>query len=249
MSPTRRALLGVLAVALVPMRAAAQLDELLKQLPQLPGGTQLPIPQGSALGEVKIGQALKQALQIGTENAVKLTGRTDGYFQNQAIKILMPEKLNTFERGLRAVGYDREVDDLILKMNRAAERAAPTAKKIFWDAIGEMTIDDGRKILNGPQTAATDYFKGKTTSQLTAAFSPVVHRTMGEVGVTKQYQDLFGRAQGIPFLNLEAFDLDHYVVGRALGGLFHMVGDEEKKIRTNPSARVTDLLREVFGHR
>ncbi len=198
---------------------------------------------------MKIGQALKQALQVGIENAVKLTGRTDGYFKNQTIKILMPEKLKTFERGLRAVGYDRQVDDLILKMNRAAERAAPAAKKIFWDAIGEMTIDDGRRILNGPETAATDYFKDKTTSELTAAFSPIVHRTMGEVGVTRQYQDLFGRAQSIPFLSLEAFDLDRYVVGRALDGLFHMVGDEEKKIRTNPSARVTDLLREVFGHR
>ena len=249
MSPTRRALLAVLAVALVPVRAAAQLDELLKQLPPLPGGTQLPFPQGGALGDVKIGQALKQALQIGIENAVKLTGRTDGYFKNQTIKILMPEKLKTFERGLRAVGYDRQVDDLILKMNRAAERAAPAAKKIFWDAIGEMTIDDGRRILNGSETAATDYFKDKTTSELTAAFSPIVHRTMGEVGVTRQYQDLFGRAQSIPFLSLEAFDLDRYVVGRALDGLFHMVGDEEKKIRTNPSARVTDLLREVFGHR
>ena len=249
MSATRRAFLVALAVALAPARAAAQLDELLKQLPPLPGGTQLPIPQGGGLGEVKIGQALKQALQIGTENAVKLTGRTDGYFKNQAIKILMPEKLKTFERGLRAVGYDRQLDDLILKMNRAAERAAPAAKQIFWDAIGEMTIDDGRKILDGPQTAATDYFKSKTTGRLTTAFSPVVHRTMGEVGVTRQYEDLFGRAQHIPFLNLEAFDLDHYVVGGALDGLFHVVGDEEKKIRTNPSARVTDLLREVFGHR
>jgi len=247
MALTRRTFLALLGVGLTPVSATAQLDELLKQLPQLPGGAQ--IPQSGSLGDVKIGEALKQALQIGTENAVKLTGKTDGYFKNQAIKILMPEKLKTLERGLRAVGYDRQVDDLVLKMNRAAERAAPAAKKIFWDAIGAMTIDDGRKILNGPETAATDYFKGKTTSQLTAAFSPVVHRTMGEVGVTKQYQDLFGRAQSIPFLDVEKFDLDHYVVGRALDGLFHVVGDEEKKIRTNPSARVTDLLREVFGHR
>src|SRR5437899_950231 len=103
---------------------------------------------------------------------------------------------------------------------RAAEPAAPAAKRIFWDAIGEMTIDDGRRILNGSETAATDYFKDKTTSELTAAFSPIVHRTMGEVGVTRQYQDLFGRAQSIPFLSLEAFDLDRYVVGRALDGLF-----------------------------
>ncbi|HEV8586473.1 MAG TPA: DUF4197 domain-containing protein [Methylomirabilota bacterium] len=248
MSLTRRGFVALLGIALAPRAAGAQLDELLKQLPQLPGGTQLPIPQGG-LGEVKIGQALKEALQVGTANAVKLTGKTDGYFKNAAIKILMPEKLRTLERGLRTVGYDRQLDDFVLKMNRAAERAAPAAKQIFWNAIGDMTIDDARKILDGAPTAATDYFKGKTTEKLTASFSPVVHKTMGEVGVTRQYQDLFGRAQGIPFLNVEAFDLDHYVVGKALDGLFHVVGDEEKKIRTNPSARVTDLLREVFGRR
>jgi len=248
MQPTRRAWLAMLAFALIPRRAHAQLDELLKQLPQLPGagkGTSAP----GGLGDVKIGEGLKQALQVGTENAVKLTGRTDGYFKNQAIKILMPEKLKTLERGLRTVGYDREIDDFVLRMNRAAEQAAPSAKKIFWDAIGAMTIDDARGILNGAQTAATDYFKTKTTGQLTTAFSPVVHQTMADVGVTKQYEDLFARAQRIPFLNLESFDLDQYVVGRALDGLFHVVGDEEKRIRTNPAARVTDLLREVFGQR
>jgi Protein of unknown function (DUF4197) len=248
MQATRRAVLTMLAMAVMPDHAHAQLDELLKQLPQLPGagkGTTSP----GALGDVRIGEGLKQALQIGTENAVKLTGRTDGYFKNPTIKILMPEKLKTLERGLRTVGYDREVDDFVLRMNRAAEQAAPSAKKIFWDAIGAMTIDDARGILNGSQTAATDYFKTKTTSPLTTAFSPVVHRTMAEVGVTKQYEDLFARAQRIPFLNVEAFDLDQYVVGRALDGLFHVVGDEEKRIRTNPAARVTDLLREVFGQR
>jgi hypothetical protein len=243
MRSRRRALLALLAVALTPRRAGAQLDELLKQLPPVGGG------RGGSLGEVKIGQALKQALQIGTENAVKLTGRTDGYFKNEAIKILMPEKLKTFERAMRTVGYDREVEDFVLKMNRAAERAAPAAKKIFWDAIGEMTIEDARGILDGPATAATDYFKSKTTGQLTTAFSPVVHRTMSEVGVTKRYEDLFGQARRIPFLDLEAFDLDRYVVGKALDGLFHVVGDEEKRIRANPAARVTDLLREVFGTR
>ena len=248
MSLTRRALLAIVVLGTMPCRAHAQLDELLKQLPQLPGGARGSTSPGS-LGDVKIGEGLKQALQVGTENAVKLTGRTDGYFKNQAIKILMPEKLKTLERGLRTVGYDREIDDFVLRMNRAAEQAAPSAKKIFWDAIGAMTIDDARGILNGPQTAATDYFKSKTTGQLTTAFSPVVHRTMAEVGVTKQYEDLFARAQRLPFLNLEAFDLDQYVVGRSLDGLFHVVGDEEKKIRTNPTARVTDLLREVFGQR
>jgi hypothetical protein len=242
---TRRGFLGLVALAATPASAAAQIDELLKQLPQIPG-----LPQsGGGLGEVKIGQALKQALQIGTENAVKLTGRTDGYFRNEVIKILMPEQLHGLERGLRVVGYGPQIDDLVLRMNRAAERAAPGAKKIFWDAIGEMTIDDARKIVDGADTAATDYFKSKTSEPLTASFSPVVHRAMGEVGVTKQYQELFGRAQQIPFLNVEKFDLDRYVVDRSLVGLFHVVGEEEKKIRTQPAARVTDLLKEVFGRR
>ena len=228
--------------------ATAQLDELLKQFPQIPGGAQTGTPPGS-LGEVKIGQALKQALQIGTENAVKLTGRPDGYFRNEAIKILLPDRLKSLEQGLRVVGYGPKVDELVLGMNRAAEHAAPAAKQIFWDAIGDMTIDDARHILDGAQTAATDYFKGKTTTRLTSAFQPIVEKSMGQVGVTRQYDELLGRARGIPFLDVEKFDLDHYVVGRALDGLFHVVGDEEKKIRSNPSARVTDLLREVFGAR
>jgi len=227
--------------------AEAQLEELLKQLPQLPGTSQTPVP--GSLGDVKIGQGLKQALQIGTENAVKLTGKTDGYFANQAIKILMPERLKTLEQGLRVVGYGPQVDELVLGMNRAAEQAAPAAKQIFWDAIGDMTIDDARHILDGADTAATDYFKGKTTAHLTTAFKPIVDKSMSQVGVTRQYDELLGRARLIPFLDVERFDLDNYVVGKALDGLFHVVGDEEKKIRTNPAARVTDLLREVFGRR
>jgi hypothetical protein len=132
-------------------------------------------------------------------------------------------------------------------MNRAAEKAAPFAKQIFWDAIGEMTFEDARKILSGNETAATEYFKGKTTDKLTGVFKPIVDRSMNEVGVTRQYNELVGRFQSIPFVKSETFDLDHYVVTKALDGLFHMVGEEEKKIRTNPTARVTDLLKEVFG--
>jgi hypothetical protein len=246
---SRLAAAVALLLALVSCRTAdAQLDELLKQLPQLPGGGQTGTHPGS-LGDVKIGQGLKQALQVGTENAVKLTGRTDGYFRNQAIKILLPEQLQRLEAGLRVVGYGPQVDELVLGMNRAAERAAPAAKQIFWDAIGDMTIDDARRILDGAETAATDYFKSKTTGRLTTAFKPIVDKSMSQVGVTRQYDELLGRAKGIPFLDVERFDLDHYVVGKALDGLFHAVGDEEKKIRTNPSARVTDLLREVFARR
>jgi hypothetical protein len=132
-------------------------------------------------------------------------------------------------------------------MNRAAEQAAPFAKQIFWDAIGEMTFEDAQKILSGNQTAATDYFKTKTTDKLTAAFRPVVEKSMNEVGVTRQYKELVGRYQTIPFVKSETFDIDSYVVSKALDGLFHVLGEEERKIRTNPAARTTDLLKEAFG--
>jgi hypothetical protein len=225
-------------VLLTTAPASAQLDQLFKGLG---------MGQPSGLSDAKIGSGLKEALKVGTENTVNLTGRTDGYFMNQAIKILMPEKLQTLEKGLRLVGYGPQVDEFVLSMNRAAERAAPQAKKIFWDAIGEMTFDDARKILNGSDTAATEYFRAKTTDKLAAAFRPVVDRAMSEFGVTRQYKELAGRYQAIPFAKSEALDIDGYVVSQALGGLFHVLGEEEQKIRTNPTARVTDLLKEVFA--
>jgi hypothetical protein len=234
-----RALVVIMFIFLTAFPASAQLDRLFKTL----GGGE----KGSGLSDVKIGSGLKEALKIGTENAVGFTGKQDGFFLNQAIKILMPEKLRTFEKGLRAVGYGPQVDELVLSMNRSAEKATPFAKQIFWDAIGEMTFDDVKKILSGNDTAATDYFKGKTTSKLTDVFKPIVSNSMNEVGVTRQYKELVGRYESIPFVKKESFDLDHYVVTKALDGLFHMVGEEETKIRKNPTARTTDLLKEVFG--
>ena len=227
---------GMLVLTVVP--ASAQLDQLLKGLG---------IGQPSGLSQAKIGSGLKEALRVGTENTVKLTGHVDGYFMNQAIKIVMPEKLQTLEKGLRLVGYGPQVDEFILSMNRAAEQAAPHAKKIFWDAIGEMTFDDARKILDGDETAATEYFRIKTTDRLAAAFRPKVDQAMNEVGVTRQYKSLVAQYQAIPFVKSETLDIDQYVVTKALDGLFHVLGEEERKIRRNPTARVTDLLKEVFA--
>jgi hypothetical protein len=221
--------------------AQAQFDRFFKDLKELGVGK----PAG--LSDEKVVAGLKEALQVGTENTVKLTGKTDGYLRNEAIKILMPEKLRTLEKGLRTAGYGPQVDEFVLSMNRAAERAAPQAKEIFADAIKAMSFDDARKILGGNETAATDYFKGKTTDKLTTAFQPIVDKSMNEVGVTRQYKDLVGRFQAIPFAKTESFDLDHYVTDKSLAGLFYVLGQEEKKIRTNPAARITDLLEEVFG--
>ncbi len=231
-------LIAVVGVLLAAAPAEAQLDRLLKGLG---------VGQPGGLTDVKIGQGLKEALQVGTQNTVDLTGRADGYFLNQAIKILMPERLRTLERGLRAVGYGLQVDEFVLSMNRAAEQAAPHAREIFWTAIGEMTFDDARRIWSGSDTAATEYFKDKTTDRLTAAFRPVVESAMNQVGVTRQYKDLVGRFEQIPFVKTESVDLDRYVVGKALDGLFHVLGEQERQIRTKPVARTTDLLKEVFA--
>ena len=233
-----RIVTAMMIVLLTALPASAQLDQILKGLG---------IGQPRELSDAKIGSGLKEALKIGTENAVKFTGKLDGYFMNQAIKILIPEKLQTMEKTLRAVGLGPQVDEFILSMNRAAERAAPEAKQIFWGAIGEMTFQDAKKILSGNETAATDYFKAKTTDELTTAFRPIVDRATNEVGVTRQYKELIGRFQSIPFVKSETVDIDQYVTTKALDGLFYVVAQEEKKIRSDPAARVTDLLKEVFG--
>jgi len=204
---------------------------------------------GGGLSDVKIGSGLQEALKIGTQNAVLQTGQLNGFLMNKAIKILMPKPLQSIEQPLRLVGYGPQIDEFVVGMNRAAEKAVPFAKDIFWDAIGQMTFDDARKILAGSDTAATEYFKAKTSTKLHTAFRPSVEEVMDQVGVNRQYNELIGRYKSIPFAKNIAFDQNQYVTEKATDGLFYVVGQEEKKIRTNPSARVTDLLKEVFGGR
>lgn len=180
-------------------------------------------------------------------NAMALTGKPDGYFRNAAIKILIPEELQAFDKGLRVFGFGPQVDEFVMSMNRAAERAAPQAKDIFLGAIAQMTFADARQILSGGETAATDFFKSKTAAQLAAAFRPAVERAMNDVGVTRQYKELIRRSKTIPFPKTQLVDLDQYVVDKTLDGLFLMLGQEERKIRQDPAARVTDLLRKVFA--
>jgi hypothetical protein len=197
----------------------------------------------------RVARGLKEALSIGADNAVTRVGRLDGYFKNQVIKILMPKPLRPVEKLLRTVGQGPQADAFVKSMNRAAEKAAPEAKGIFVDAIKEITFDDARKILSGGEHAATDYFQSKTTERLTTAFGPIVRREMDSVGVTKQYKQLMGRFSQLPLGgDSPDFDLDRYVVGQALKGLFHELGEEEAKIRKDPVARVTDILKDVFGH-
>ena len=203
--------------------------------------------RSSSLSNDKITAGLKEALQVSTSKAVAATGRPDGYFKNAAIKILLPPKLQAAGRGMRLLGMGAQVDELELGMNRAAEQAAPAAKQIFLNSLTKMTFTDARQILSGNDTAATEFFKRTSTEQLTTAFKPIVHQSMENVGVVRQYDQLMQSPVAQRVNASGNFNLDNYVVGKALDGLFYMMGEEEKKIRKDPAAQTTVLLREVFG--
>jgi len=238
----KRVLLTVCMVLLMagPAVHAADMTDLLKALPAIPAGD-------SAQDSGTVASGLKEALSVGTKNAVGLLSKKDGYFGNEAVKILLPENIRRAGDALRMAGYQKEVDAFVLSMNRAAEKAAPKAADIFAGAIQAMSIDDAQKILNGGNTAATEYFKSKTSSQLFDAFKPDISQSMNEVGVTKAYKAMTDRYTAMmPFAKMDSLDLDTYVTNKSLDGLFHMVGQEEAKIRTNPAARTTELLKKVF---
>lgn len=200
------------------------------------------------LSDTRIGPGLKEALRVGIENTVKLLGKNDGYFSNQTVKILLPDSMQKMEPALRSIGLGPKLDEFILSMNRAAEKAAPMAADIFSSAITEMSFDDAQKIFNGTNTAATEYLRSKTSANLLKQFQPVVDKAMSEYAVTKKCAEILGRAQSLPLVGKYAknIDINKYVSSRALDGLFKVLGQQEEKIRTDPAARVTDLLKEVF---
>ncbi|HTC95399.1 MAG TPA: DUF4197 domain-containing protein [Terriglobales bacterium] len=240
------AILLMTAASSVLCRAQSTLDDLLKKAQQATQSTNSS-GRGLGLSNDKITAGLKQALQISTGKAVAATGRPDGFLKNAAIKILLPDKLRTVGNGLRMVGMGSQVDALEVGMNRAAEQAAPAAKQIFINALTRMTFADARQILSGGDTAATDYFKRSSTDQLTAAFTPIVHKSMENVGVIRQYDQMMQNPVAASFSKNQNLNLDNYVVGKTLDGLFYMLGQEEKNIRHNPAAQTTTLLKQVFG--
>ena len=218
---------------------------------KLPAGLTGGTGTTNSIDNQTVASGLKEALTIGTANAVSTVSGVDGYFANQAIKILLPDKIRQAAEMLRKIGYEKQVDDFVLSMNRAAEKAAPRAKAHFVEAIREMTFEDARKILGDGDTAVTDYFRGKTQKKLYDEFRPTVSASMDEVGVTRSYKNMVGKYAALPLVGgkAESVDLDHHVTTKALDGLFLVLGQEEKKIRTDPAARVTDLLKDVFGRK
>lgn len=201
---------------------------------------------GNGLSNDEIINGLKEALKVGTENSSKKLGQLDGFFANAAIKILMPEEAKKVERTLRSFGMGKLVDNAILSMNRAAEDAAKDVAPIFWNAIKQMSIQDGLQILRGGDFAATDYLKKTTTTALTEKFRPVIEVSLAKVNATKYWKDLFTSYNRFSKDQVNT-DLTAFVTEKALSGLFYNVGLEEQKIRKDPAAQVTDLLKKVFG--
>ena len=224
------------------LRAQSPLDQIWRKI-----GEATRKRNSGQLTNDKVIAGLKEALRVGTGRAVSETGRPDGFLKNAAIKILLPPKLRSTGKTLRMVGLGSQVDALEVGMNRAAEQATPQAEQIFLHAIMRMTFSDARGILTGGATAATDYFRKQSSDELTKAFAPIVHQAMENVGVVREYNKVMRNPLAASLAGDKDFSLDDYVVGKTVDGLFYMLGEEEKKIRKDPAAQTTAILREVFG--
>jgi hypothetical protein len=192
--------------------------------------------------------ALKDALKIGSQNATSKLSNVNGFFGNQLIKILMPPEAKKVETVMRSAGMGKYVDNAVLSMNRAAEDASGKAVNIFINAISGMSVQDGISIVRGGNGAATSFLRERTTAQLTSEFRPVIQGSLNKVNATKYWADVFTVYNKLPLNQGKVnTDLVAYVTDRALNGLFVTIAEEENKIRTNPAARVTDILKKVFG--
>ena len=204
--------------------------------------------EGSELTNSEVVQGLKEALATGTGKAVRQLGREDGYLRNKKVRIPVPDKLEKAEDLLRNLKQDELVDEFITSMNRAAEQAVPEAAGIFSDALRQMTFADAREILNGPDDAATRYFKRTSNKQLVEKMLPIVRESTSRAGVTARYKNLIDKLGfAARLVEPETLDLDRYVTGKAIEGLFTVIAEEERLIRKDPAARTTELLRRVFS--
>jgi hypothetical protein len=231
--------------------------QLLDQLRSLAKGTNNSSVAIAALSSSEVASGLKEALAKGLERAVSTLGQSGGFLTNLNVKIPLPEKLQTAEKALRAIGQEQMTDDFVASMNRAAEQAVPAAAAVFSDTVKQMTVEDAKSILAGTNNAATQFFRRTTETNLYNRFYPVVQQATEQVGVTAQYKQMMNKVNGGSGLGslfgkksktvMQASDLDAYVTAKALDGLFLMVAEEEKRIRENPVARSTELLQKVFG--
>lgn len=202
----------------------------------------------SAPGYQNIVAGLKQALDRGAEYAVEHLGKKDGFWKNAEVKIPMPENLSAVEKILRKLDQDKYVDEFVLTINRAAESAVPLTYDIIKKAVQDMNVAEAKKILEGPDDAATRYLRKAGGDDMTRKISPIVAEATARAGVTSHYKKLFtGLGAMGKYINPDDYDVDRYVTEKTVDGIFHMIAVEEQKIRKDPAARATDLLKQVFG--
>ncbi|GAB3820293.1 DUF4197 domain-containing protein [Pontibacter rugosus] len=199
------------------------------------------------LTQTEVASGLKQALEVGINNGAGQASQTNGYFGNPLIKIPFPEDVQRVENTLRQIGLGDQVDKFVLTLNRGAEDAAKSAIPIFVSAIKQMTIQDAWAILKGDKNAATQYLKRTTSQQLYNTFNPIMVKSLEKTNATRYYTDIVNQYNKIPLTQKVNPDLDDYATQKAIDGLFVLVAQEEAKIRENPMARTTDLLRRVFA--
>jgi hypothetical protein len=204
-------------------------------------------PTGGPLDRETIVAGLREALRVGSERTVERTAAIDGFLANELIRIAIPDELESMARTLRKIGFDRQLDELETAMNRAAEQAAGEAREVLWREIRDLRFEDAVQILRGGPTAATDHFQARTAEEIRERFQPIVANKMERVGLSRLYADLADRYNRLPLVSRPAIDLDEYVTDQALAGLFTVLGEEEAKIRADPLARTTELLRRVFS--
>jgi hypothetical protein len=217
-------------------------------------GSLLVLAQGQALAlsladlsNRDVTKGLKTALEQGAQSAVSLLGRPDGFLGNEKVRIPLPKALSDGAQLLRTFGQGQRLDELITAMNRAAEAAVPLARDLLVDAVRSMNMTDAKKILNGGDTAATSFFAEKTRAPLGQKFLPVVTQATEQVGLADKYNQIAGKAAELGLMRKEEANIQQFVTGKALDGLYHMIGDEEQKIRRDPLGTGSALLSKVFG--
>lgn len=190
---------------------------------------------------------LKAALDQGVASAVASLGKTDGFWGNPKVRIPLPENLQRAKSAMKLMGKGREVDELERAINRAAEEAVPQSKQLLANAVKAMTVEDAKRILTGGDDSVTQFFKSKTAPQLTERFLPVVSKVTAKSGLAQQYNSLAGQAAQFGLVKADEATIERYVTQKALDGLYTMIGEEERKIRANPIAAGSDIVRRVFG--
>jgi len=248
----KKLLITILATGITFPAVAGWQDFLKQQVDSVTQGGSTSSLSGmasSALSQDDMIAGMKQALEKGVGHAVDNLGKSDGFLGNADVKIPMPPQLQKLEKLLRQLGQDEYADQFVTTMNRAAEQAVPLSRDALQKGVSELTVEDVKTIISGPDDAATSYLRKTSGEQLKASIAPMVKQATDEAGVTSQYKSLFSNLGFMGnFMNPDDYDIDKYVTDKTMDGLFTMIADQEKQIRQNPLERTTDLLKRVFAN-